>query len=319
VVHARRERQAEVQRWRDLFRQAPAAVALLRGPGHTFEFVNDAYEHLIGGRQVVGKTVAEALPEIQSQGFTELLDKVYRSGEAHLGLSIPTRLQREPGAPVEERVVDFIYQPVRHPAGDVDGIFVLVTDVTQRARAENALRVSNWQLGEERARLAALIEAEQRAQQALRRFNETLEAHVKARTAELTRALETQSALTDRLRATFATDLIFQGFMDVDGNLLDANPVSLAAIRCTLADVVGRPFWDTAWFNETPGAPAAVRQAVQHARQGHTVSQQMTVNLPDGPRRYLFSVRPAFNAKREVVGLVPEAVELPDIALQKAA
>ena len=69
------------------------------------------------------------------------------------------------------------------PAGQVDGIFVLVTDVTDRARAENALRMSNWQLAEERARLAATVEAEKRAQAALRRFNETLEAHVKRGTA----------------------------------------------------------------------------------------------------------------------------------------
>jgi PAS domain-containing protein len=185
-------------------------------------------------------------------------------------------------------VLDFIYQPMRNAAGEVDSIFVLVTDVTERAKAEAALRLTNWQLGEERARLASLIEAEQRARLALRRFNATLEAHVKSRTDDLTRALAAQSAVADRLRATFATDLIFQGFLDTAGTLLDANPASLAAIRCALADVVNQPFWDTPWFTATPGAPERVRDAVDAARKGQTVRTEMQVMLPDGVRNFLF-------------------------------
>ena len=111
--------------------------------------------------------------------FRELLRRVYETGEAFVGRAMRLEVQLTPDAPRVERFVDFIYQPVRDAAHAVDGIFVLVTDVTDRARAENALRLSNWQLAEERARLAATVEAEQRAQAALRRFNETLEAHVK--------------------------------------------------------------------------------------------------------------------------------------------
>jgi PAS domain-containing protein len=319
LVLARRQRQAEIDRWRELFRQAPAAVALLRGPHHVFEFANDAYLRLVPGRDVIGKPLGDAVPEVRDQGFVELLDGVYRSGEPYLGTGAKVQLQRTPGAPAQESVLDFVYQPVRNAAGEVDGIFVLASDVTGRARAEAALRLSNWQLGEERARLAALIEAEQRAQQALRRFNDTLEAHVKSRTAALTRALEAQNAVADRLRATFATSLIFQGFLDVEGTLLDANPASLAAIRCTLAQMVGRRFWETEWFSATPGVGAQVREAVQAAARGTTVRSVLRVNLPDGARTFHFSLRPVINARREVVGLVPEALEIPDTEAQLAA
>ena len=210
--------------------------------------------------------------------------------------------------------MDFVYQPLRDAAGEVDGIFVLVTDVTERARAEAALRLTNWQLGEERARLAAIIEAEQRAQQALRRVNETLEWHVKQRTAQLSQALEKEGEAMHRLRATFETDLIFQGFLDVDGMLLDANPASLAAIGCTLKDVQGRAFWDTPWFSATPGAGQTVRDAVEAARRGQTTRTQLAVNLPGGRRTFQFSMRPARNARGQVIGLVPEALELPPAA-----
>lgn len=319
IVLARRQREAELARWRELFRQAPVAVALLRGPRHEFEFANESYLLLVGNRDVTGKTVSEALPEVVDQGFIALLDRVREGAEAHVGAGVTVKLQRAADAPMEERIVDFIYQPMRDAEGRVDGVLVLVTDVTDRARAENALRVSNWQLGEERARLAAVAEAEQRARMALRRMNETLEVQVQRRTSELSTALQAQQAVTDRLRAAFATDLLFQGFMDPDGTLRDANPASLAAIRRQVPDVVGRPFWDTPWFTATPGVPQQVRTAVEEARQGRTVKQVMTIKLPDGMRTFLFSVRPVLNGRGEIVGLVPEALELPAAGEQKAA
>ena len=184
LVRARRERQAELVRWREVFRQAPAPIAVLRGPRHVFEYANDAYLHLVGGgRDVTGKSVEEALPEIRGQGFADLLDGVYRTGEPYVGAGATVKLQRSAAGSAEERVLDFIYQPMRDELGKIDGIFVLVTDVTERARAEAALRLSNWQLGEERARLAATVEAEQRARMALRRVTEALEAQVAARSA----------------------------------------------------------------------------------------------------------------------------------------
>lgn len=204
VVRVRRERQAELARWRELFHQAPAPIALLRGPSHLFEFANDAYRRLVGGRDVVGKPVADALPEVAHQGFTELLDGVFRSGQPYIGAGAVVKLQHADGGKAEERIVDFIYQPMRDAGGAVDGIFVLAIDVTERARAESALRVSNWQLGEERARLAATVEAEQRARTALRRLNDNLEAHVKNRTTELTGALEAHKAEVARLQAALA-------------------------------------------------------------------------------------------------------------------
>jgi PAS domain-containing protein len=139
---------------------------------------------------------------------------------------------------------------------------------------------------------------------------------VKSRTAALTRALEAQHAVTDRLRATFATDLIFQGFLDTAGTLLDANPASLAAIGKSLEEVRGRPFWDTEWFSATPGIDRQVREWVEAAARGMTVRAPVTVQLPDGPRSFRFLLRPALNAQGQVVGLVPEAVEIETESVQ---
>lgn len=310
LVLARLRRQVELARLRGWFRQAPAPIALLRGPRHVFEIANDAYMALVGGRDLLGKPVKEALPEADEQGFVALLDEVYRTGRPYLAASSPIKLQRAPDQPREERLLDFIYQPVVDEAGQVDGIFVLVTDVTDRARAEAALRLSNWQLAEERARLASTVEAEQRAQAALRRFNETLEAYVRLRTAQLERTVAQQVSIADRLRATFETSLIYQGFLDPQGTLLDANTTSLQGIRAKLNDVVGRPFWETPWFIATPGLAEFTRQAVTMAQSGQPVRRQLDVNLPIGTRRFDYSLRPVFNGQGEVIGIVPEAVDI---------
>jgi PAS domain S-box-containing protein len=135
----RRDRLAE------MFEQAPGFIAILRGPDHVFDLVNPAYRHLIGGRDVVGRPVAEALPEVVEQGFVDLLDRVYSSGEAFAAAAAPIGLQTTPDGPVELRYLDFAYQPVRGPDGAVFGIFVQGSDATDRMRAEAALRDSEAQ------------------------------------------------------------------------------------------------------------------------------------------------------------------------------
>src|SRR4051812_48552350 len=128
-----------LERLREMFQQAPGAKAILRGPDHVFEMVNPAYLQLIGHRDVVGKPLLQALPEITGQGFAELLDRVRREGDAHVGKSVKVMLRRTPDAQLQERIIDFVYQPLKDDAGEVTAIFVEATDVTERTRAEQAL------------------------------------------------------------------------------------------------------------------------------------------------------------------------------------
>lgn len=125
----------------DLFEQAPGFIAVLRGPAHVFELANDAYEELVGRRDLIGRGVREALPELQGQGFFELLDQVRGTGRPFVGRSVPVDLQDTGGGP-RTVFVDFVYQPVRDASGAVDGIFVQGSDVTDRETALDALRQS---------------------------------------------------------------------------------------------------------------------------------------------------------------------------------
>ena len=151
-VLAERYRDEENQRLTALFEQAPGIIAVLRGPDHVFELANESYLQLIGRRELVGKAAREALPEVAGQGFFELLDQVYQSGQPFVGHAVPVRVQR--GDALEERFVDFVYQPIRDPKGEVAGIFVEGSDVTARKRVEDELRAANRQKDQFLAMLA---------------------------------------------------------------------------------------------------------------------------------------------------------------------
>src|SRR5690606_20288697 len=141
-VLAARRRKAEVERLRELFEQAPSALAVLKGPKHVFEIANPAYMQLIGNRSVIGLPVIDALPELAEQGFVEMLDQVFETGEAQTGHSRSVMLTPTPSAEAEEPVVASVYQPIKSAAGKLTGILVQATDATARARAEAALRRS---------------------------------------------------------------------------------------------------------------------------------------------------------------------------------
>ncbi|MCJ2035578.1 PAS domain S-box protein [Methylobacterium sp. J-068] len=131
---------AEGDRLHEMFEQAPSFMAVLREPDHRFELTNDAYRRLIGGRDVVGLTVREALTDVDGQPFFDLLDRVYATGEPFVGRGMEIWLERTPGAPSERRILDFIYQPIRDRAGVVTGIFVEGNDVTEMKVATDELR-----------------------------------------------------------------------------------------------------------------------------------------------------------------------------------
>ncbi|RYF93964.1 MAG: response regulator [Caulobacteraceae bacterium] len=130
-----------------LFDQAPSFMTMLSGPEHRIDLVNPAYMKLVGHRPVIGLTVAEALPEAAAQGYIDLLDQVYASGEAYVATSAPYAMQTEPGGPVDQRTLDFLYQPIRDPDGQVTGIFVEGADVTERAVLEQR-RLALVELGD---------------------------------------------------------------------------------------------------------------------------------------------------------------------------
>jgi PAS domain S-box-containing protein len=126
-----------------LFMRAPAFIAVLRSPEHIFELTNPAYKQLIGHRDVIGKTVREALPEFEGREFFRLLDNVFQTGVPYEGREVPLMIQGEPGAAPEERFVDFVYQPIIEADGVVSGIFAHGVDITDQVNARREIETAS--------------------------------------------------------------------------------------------------------------------------------------------------------------------------------
>lgn len=146
IEDARRARTiAEEERARmyQVFMAAPAFICALRGPDHVFEFANPQYARLAGaGRTLIGRKARDAFPEIEGQGFFELLDEVYRTGVPFVGNAMPVNLDRTGSGALEQVWINFVYQPRDSGDGKVAGItcfgFEVTDQVVARRNAEEA-------------------------------------------------------------------------------------------------------------------------------------------------------------------------------------
>lgn len=163
--------EAERRRLYALFMQAPALIAVLSGSQHVFELVNPMYLQLTGRSdpsQLVGKPIRDGLPELAGQGFYDLLDQVYQSGEKHIGTGVPVRLARGKNGQLEETYFNFVYLPRRNLVGTIDGILIHAVDVTGQVRARQEVERKSVEIQE---------------------LNAALEQRVVERTAELRAAM----------------------------------------------------------------------------------------------------------------------------------
>ncbi len=129
--------EAERTRLAAAFMKSPAFMCILAGPTHIFEYANAEYQALIGGRDILGKSIREALPELEGQAFFGILDNVYQETQPYVGKDTEVFLQRTPGEPLEGRTVDFVYQPLTDSEGHTTGIFVHGIDITDQKAGQH--------------------------------------------------------------------------------------------------------------------------------------------------------------------------------------
>jgi PAS domain S-box-containing protein len=141
AIEPHRRLEEEQRHLLSLFEQAPGFVCFMRGREFIIEMANAACFQLIGPRDILGRPAREALPELEGQGYFELLEQVSARGEPFVGRGLRVRLQRERGAPLSEAFVDFVFQPIRDARGQVTGILAQGQDVTE-ARVQEERRVA---------------------------------------------------------------------------------------------------------------------------------------------------------------------------------
>jgi signal transduction histidine kinase len=160
-VRSRQQIAAESERQRLLLKQMPGFVSVLSGENHIYEYVNDAYITISGPRDFLGRSVRDVFPDLSGQGFYELLDQVYKTGEPFVSRAMPIRLSGEE----QERFIDLLYHPIRNNHGTVAGIFVGGYDVTEQVRAKAEIEAINASLND---RVAQAIGERESMEEALR-------------------------------------------------------------------------------------------------------------------------------------------------------
>jgi PAS domain S-box-containing protein len=146
TVLAGRQRASEVERLRRVFEHAPGFICMLRGPKHIYEFVNQSHRKLFNSDDWVGKPIRQAFPDLAGQGFYELMDQVYATGERFVATAAEVRFRGARTGPEQVVLLDFVYAPLVDEGGVVTGIFCEGFDVTERYRVQQALRESEEQL-----------------------------------------------------------------------------------------------------------------------------------------------------------------------------
>ncbi|WBA43941.1 PAS domain-containing sensor histidine kinase [Hymenobacter canadensis] len=114
--------------------QVPACIATFSGPAHRLSFFNTAYQQLVGGRAVLGKSLGEVLPETIEQGYVALLDQVYATGQPYHGTEIAIMLAQPTGSAIQQ-YLNFTYQPLNDAQGQCQGLLAFAVDVTEQVLA----------------------------------------------------------------------------------------------------------------------------------------------------------------------------------------
>ncbi len=129
----------------NVFLRAKVGICILEGNDFVFKFVNETYVNLLfgGDKELLNKSVVEALPEAKEQGFIDLLSNVYQTGEPFVGSELPISLLQTDGC-AKLFYLNFIYQPKFTAHGEIDGVIAFITDVTElvesRKKVETAVQ-----------------------------------------------------------------------------------------------------------------------------------------------------------------------------------
>ncbi|HEY0432529.1 MAG TPA: PAS domain S-box protein, partial [Chitinophagaceae bacterium] len=151
-IRIARKRQSANDQLRSFFEQAPAMLHIMKGPEHELEFFHPMGRQFVGNRDLTGMKVREALPELEGQGYFELLDEVYRSGKA-ISLQETRWVMNTTDGKATEHFFDFIYRPYYDEEGQIQGVLNLAIDVTDKVLARQSLENLNRQLSLAKERL----------------------------------------------------------------------------------------------------------------------------------------------------------------------
>jgi PAS domain S-box-containing protein len=140
----------------ELLLRFPVAAAYVSGPDLVFEFANEEYKRVVGDRDLIGRPLREAIPELTPERL-EVIERVSRTGQPSQGLESEIWIRR-PGHEPEQLFVDFMHQPVKDEAGNVRGVLISGRDVTTEVSDRRRIEVLAEHLSDTEVRHRTLFE-----------------------------------------------------------------------------------------------------------------------------------------------------------------
>ncbi|KQS27095.1 PAS domain-containing protein [Dyadobacter sp. Leaf189] len=113
-----------------LFEQSPIGIAMIHKDNLTFTMANPFYTKLVGRapEDILGKPLLEAMPEIQGQGFDKLLQNVISTGIPFISKEQAVNISYD--GVLKTIYVNLAYQPQRDSEGNIFGVLVVATELT---------------------------------------------------------------------------------------------------------------------------------------------------------------------------------------------
>ena len=239
------------------------AIVFMKDIEGRYLVINRWYENLLklAEKDMRGKTPHEILPKQVADQFAAAHQRVVEKQSVQ---SFEQHIRRADGDRMTVLSTQF---PIRDRSGQMIALGGVSIDITDRKRAEQALRESE------------------------RRF-----------------------------RAIFDRAYEFLGLLDTDGTLIEANQTSLDFIRARAADVVGKPFWETPWWDTKTEQKETLKAAISEARQGRFVRFEAEHRAADGSVEIVdFSIRPMTDDVGRVTMLIPEGRRITERKQAEAA
>lgn len=130
---------SEKQKLEAIFYGSASPLVFFRGPELVYEIFNAKYEQLVPKRELLGKPLLKALPELEGTAFPALIQKVFETGEPVRTHEELAPLANPVTGELEERFFDSGISRVLDGEGKPSGVFVQATEVTERVLARKKI------------------------------------------------------------------------------------------------------------------------------------------------------------------------------------
>lgn len=140
----------EQAKFEAVFYGTEAPLVIFMGPDMVYEKLNDTYQSIYPGRDLLGKPLLEAVPELANSAFPAILKKVYETGEHFVSHEGVVFLQNKISGEIEERYFDTTFSRIDYGDGQIFRILATPKEVTEKVFARKKLEQSLRELEAEK-------------------------------------------------------------------------------------------------------------------------------------------------------------------------